>query len=203
VFGGTPQRSLNQLRHPRDPRQEDFRILRRLGRQTVPPQRVRQAVQGRLHVLHLLPQRRQIASLPVSAFVGNLQVREELPLERRQHFDERHVALDGSELRLHKAPRRLGKPPLLGILDLKQVDQPALGRNQQAGGLLAGVQIQHDAAHDPPRVVVIDAPPDAGVAADLQRQIEDAILEIFDPTDVRKRTAIRNRDPHDSSRIDY
>jgi len=58
VLGGAPQRALNQLRHSRNPRGEDFRVLRRLGRQPVAPQAVGQAIDRRLDVLPLHPQRR-------------------------------------------------------------------------------------------------------------------------------------------------
>jgi len=109
------------------------------------------------------------------------------------------VALDWAELGFDETPRRLGDSSLLRVLHLEQVDQPALRRNQQAGRLLAWVQIQHDAAHDPPRIVVMDAPPNAGLAADFQRQIEHAVLEILNPLDVRQRTTIRNRNSHHPS----
>jgi len=53
VFGGASQRALHQLRHARDPRKEDFRVLRGLRRQPVPPQTFGQPVDRRLDVLHL------------------------------------------------------------------------------------------------------------------------------------------------------
>ena len=95
----------------------------------------------------------QVAGLPVLAFVADFQVGEELPFQRGQHFHQGHVPLDGPELRFHPAPRRLGELPLLGRLDLHEPDQPALGRDQEAGGFLARKQFERDAADHPRRLL--------------------------------------------------
>ena len=126
----------------------------------------------------------------------DFQVGQELGLQGGEHFHQRHVAFERAELRLHEAPGHFLELAVLGVFDLGQADQPTFRRNQEARRFLSRAKIEDHAADDAGRVLVAGGPPDVGLAAKFQGQIEDAVLEIFDAVEACYGAAVGNRDAH-------
>ena len=184
---------------PDDPRNSpllDFRIFRRFQCGPVTLKARGHSVVRRLHAGELRARATRVARLPVAAFVADLQIRGRTLARRGQQFHQRHVAFDRPELRCHAAPGRLRQLGLLGRRNLIQVDEPARGRNQQAGGLLPRTEIERQPADHAPRIVVVGHSPDRGLHVEFEGQIEHAVFEIFDPIEVGQRPAIRNYEFH-------
>ena len=152
---------------------------------------------GSLQEGPLLLQAVDVAGLPVVAFVPDLQVGKELGLQGGEHFDQGHVAFQRAELRLHPAPGHFLELAVLGVFDFHQADQPTFRRKQKARGFLAGAKIEDHAADYARRVIVAGRSPDARLAAKFQGQIENAVLEIFNPIEAGYCAAVVNRDAHD------
>ena len=106
------------------------------------------------------------------------------------------MAFDGTELRLGNAPRGLCQPAALGVLNVSQADQPALGRNEQAGRFLSRGQVEDDAAYHALRLAIAMAAPDARQATDFQGEVQQTILEILDAREVGKPAAVSQGDTH-------
>ena len=196
MLGRPLQGLLHQLGDPRESRGEDLRVFGRFGRQAVLLDAFAELLDGRLQEGQLPGQTVDIAGFPVAAFVADFQVGEELGLQRGEHFRQRHVAFERAELRLHEAPRHFRELAVLGVFDVGQPDQPAFRRDQEARRFLSRAEIEDDAADNARRVVVGGGPPDVGLAAEFQGQVEDAVLEIFDAIEAGDRAAVVNRDAH-------
>jgi hypothetical protein len=90
----------------------------------------------------------------------------------------------------------LRQPATLSVLDIGQADQPTFRRKQQAGRFLSRCQIEKDATKHALGIMVGMAPPDLRLSAQLQRQVEQTILEIFDARAVGKPAPVKNGDAH-------
>lgn len=106
------------------------------------------------------------------------------------------MSLHRPELRLDETPGLLAKCPRLGVVHVNQIDEPPFRRDEQAGCLLAGVQVHDNAAHHTFWIGGTHAAPDLGICAQVQGQIEHSVLEILDARQVGDRTAIVNRYSH-------
>src|SRR5439155_7817264 len=109
------------------------------------------------------------------------------------------MAFDRTKLRLDEAPGGFRQPAKLGVVDIAQADQPALGREQQANRFLSWRQVEDDAADHTLRVVVGITPPDVRQPANFQGQVEQAVFEILDPAKIRKPAAVSNGNAHSDS----
>src|SRR6516225_5562807 len=107
------------------------------------------------------------------------------------------MTLERTEQGLDETPRRFGEPVVLRVLDVRKADEPSFGRDQQAGSLLAGRQIEDDAPDYSLRVVVGMSAPDLRQAADLQGKVEQAILEVLDPRQIGEPATVGDGDAHD------
>ena len=196
MLGRPLEYALDLGRDPFDALNQDVRILRRLRGKSVAPQPFCHAFDRLLQEGVASAQLGEIPRLPVAAFVGHFQVREEFTLEHRQSFDHRDMTFERAELRFREAPGRLLQLTQLGVLDVGQADQPTLGRNQHAGGFQTGRQIQDQAAIHAFGVPIGVAPPNLRQTAHLQGQVDQAILEILDARQVGQPASISNGDSH-------
>src|SRR5262249_54285726 len=106
------------------------------------------------------------------------------------------MAFDWSELGLDRAPRGFLESTLFRVLDIGQTNEPSLGRQQQTGPFLPRRETQDDAPDHTLGIVVSPTPPDLPLGADLERTVDEAVLEIFDPRQIGKPSAVSNRDAH-------
>ena len=110
------------------------------------------------------------------------------------------MAFNWPELCLGKAPGGGIEPTLFRVFDIGQTDEPSLGRQQQTGRFLPRRESEDHAADHSLGIVVGPGPPDLHQAAQLERAVDQAILEILEPREIAEPAAVRNGDAH-SGRI--
>jgi hypothetical protein len=177
----------------------DARILSRLLTQTVVTQSVCQRVHGFGEELHSVSQRSHVPSFVVLALIGDLEVAAIALPQRIEQMDDGDVALNGTELRLHKAVWRLIERSLLCIFNLKQRRQMTFRRHQQTERVMSRRHINHHASDHARRVMIRIRPPDGCLAAQRKRQINNAVFHIFNARDVIDCAAVMNCYAHCSA----
>jgi len=80
------------------------------------------------------------------------------------------------------------------VFDISQTDEPSLGRQQQTGRFLPRRETEDDAADHTRWIVVGPTPPDLRQAVNLERIVDQAVLEIVDSRAIGKPAAVGNRD---------